>query len=410
MDAPLLREKARVAAEEEARKGEGDDAAAEVGRVWDAYKVFAGESKRLWAIAAPIIFNIFCLYGTNSTTQIFMGRLGNLQLSAVAIGLSVVSHFSFGFLLGMGSALETLCGQAYGAGKVAPLGLYMQRSWIILLASAFLLSPLYVFATPILKLLGQDHAIAVEAGKFTAMIIPEMFAFAINFPTQKFLQAQSKVMVLAWISFVALIVHVGLLGLLIYVLDTGLAGAAAACNVSAWLVSLAQLGYIVGWCKDGWAGLSWAAFKDLWAFAKLSLASAVMLCLEIWYMMVLVVLTGHLDNAEIAVDSISICVRVSNELGAGRPRAAKHAVAVVVAQSLVIGFIAMAVILASRNHFAIVFTSDRQLQKAVADVAYLLAVTMVLNSIQPVISGDLGRHALRNCATDLDSAIYDLEN
>jgi MATE family multidrug resistance protein len=31
-----------------------------------------------------------------------------------------------------------------------------------------------------------------------------------------------------------------------------------------------------------------------------------MLCLEIWYMMLLVVLTGHLDDAEMAVDSISI--------------------------------------------------------------------------------------------------------
>ncbi|KAK1620855.1 hypothetical protein QYE76_026372 [Lolium multiflorum] len=62
-----------------------------------------------------------------------------------------------------------------------------------------------------------------------------------------------------------------------------------------------------------------------------------MLCLEIWYMMLLVVLTGHLDDAEMAVDSISISmningrqgmmfiglntaisVRVSNELGSGR--------------------------------------------------------------------------------------------
>ena len=33
------------------------------------------------------------------------------------MGLSVVSTFSFGFLLRMGSALETLCGQAYGAGN-----------------------------------------------------------------------------------------------------------------------------------------------------------------------------------------------------------------------------------------------------------------------------------------------------
>uniref|UniRef100_A0A0E0JEC8 Uncharacterized protein n=2 Tax=Oryza punctata TaxID=4537 RepID=A0A0E0JEC8_ORYPU len=49
-----------------------------------------------------------------------------------------------------------------------------------------------------------------------------------------------------------------------------------------------------------------AVTRVLWAFIKLSLASAVMPCLEIWYLMVLVGLTGHLDDAEIAVDSISI--------------------------------------------------------------------------------------------------------
>lgn len=113
-------------------------------------------------------------------------------------------------------------------------------------------------------------------------------------------------MVLAWIGFIALIVHIGLLGLFIFGLGWGLGGAALAYDISSWMVSISQLVYVVGWCKDGWTGLSWGAFKDLWAFVKLSLASAVMLCLEIWYMMVLVVLTGHLKDAEIAVDSISI--------------------------------------------------------------------------------------------------------
>ncbi|XP_040376990.1 protein DETOXIFICATION 35-like [Oryza brachyantha] len=371
-----------------------------------AWEVFTAESRRLWAIGAPIAFNIVCLYGTNSTTQIFAGHIGNRELSAVAIGLTVVSNFSFGFLLGMGSALETLCGQAFGAGQVAMLGIYMQRSWIILTASAALLSPLYAFAAPVLRLLGQEESIAAAAGEFTRRIIPQMFALAINFPTQKFLQAQSKVTVLAWIGFTALLAHVVLLALFVSALGWGIAGAAAAYDVSSWLIALAQVAYVVGWCRDGWTGLSRAAFNELWAFLKLSLASAIMLCLEIWYMMVLVVLTGHLDDAEIAVDSISICmningwegmlfiglnaaisVRVSNELGSGRPRATMHAVAVVLVQSLALGLLAMVLILATRNHFPVIFTGDRRLQKAVANISYLLAVTMVLNSIQPVISG-----------------------
>ncbi|CAA7403322.1 unnamed protein product [Spirodela intermedia] len=372
----------------------------------DAWNVYVEESKKLWWIAAPIVFNILCLYGVNSVTQIFVGHLGNLELSAVAIALSVISNFSFGFLLGMGSALETLCGQAFGAGQVRMLGIYLQRSWIILIFSCFILCPIYVFATPILKLLGQRDDIAELAGRFALWIIPQMFANAINFPVQKFLQAQRKVTVLAWIGFIGLVAHVIMLWVFLFVLDWGLLGAAVACNLTRWIISLAQVAYVVGWCKDAWTGLSSAAFKNLWAFVKLSLASAVMLCLEIWYLMVLVVLTGGLQNAEIAVDSISICmningweiiffigvnaavsVRVSNELGSGRPRATKHAVMAIIVTSLVIGLVCMGGILGLRDHFAVIFTSDGELQRAVANVAYLLAVTMVLNSVQPVISG-----------------------
>lgn len=59
------------------------------------------ESTKLWAIAGPIAFNILCNYAINSFTSIFVGHLGDLQLSAVAISLSVVSNFSFGFLVSL---------------------------------------------------------------------------------------------------------------------------------------------------------------------------------------------------------------------------------------------------------------------------------------------------------------------
>lgn len=372
----------------------------------DARSICFLESTKLWAIAGPIAFNILCNYGINSFTNIFVGHIGDVELSAVAISLSVIANFSFGFLLGMGSALETLCGQAFGAGQVYLLGVYMQRSWIILSATCFFILPLYIFSAPVLKLLGQRDDIADLAGKFSIQVIPQMFSLAINFPTQKFLQAQSKVGVLAWIGFVALFVHIGELYLFISVFKWGTAGAAAAYNLSAWGVALAQVAYVVGWCKDGWQGLSSLAFQELWGFVKLSVASAVMLCLEIWYFMTIIVLTGHLDDPIIAVGSLSICmnvngwegmlfiginaaisVRVSNELGSGHPRATKYSVIVTVLESLLIGIIFMLTIMATRNHFAIIFTDSKEMQRAVAHLAYLLGITMVLNSVQPVISG-----------------------
>ncbi|MQM05752.1 hypothetical protein Taro_038574 [Colocasia esculenta] len=123
------------------------------------------------------------------------------------------------------------------------------------------------------------------------------------------------------------------------------------------------------------------------------------LTLLIKQLLVLFLLQWHHQSfqAHSAVSSASSCfsafypfkssVRVSNELGSGHPRAAKYSVLVVVLQSLAIGIFCMVVILAFRNHFAVIFTDDKEMQQAVAKIAYLLAVTMVLNSVQPVISG-----------------------
>lgn len=202
--------------------------------------------------------------------------------------------------------METLAGQAFGAGQIHMLGIYMQRSCIVLLVTCFLLLPFYIFATPILKLLGQEDDIADLAGEFTLQIIPQLFSLAINFPAQKFLQAQRKLKVMTWISVVALLIHVGLLFFFIFGLDWGTLGAAVAYNITRWGIAIAQVVYIMVWCNEGWTGFSWLAFKDMWSFVRLSIASAVMLCLEIWYFMSMMLLTGNLNDAVLAVSSLSI--------------------------------------------------------------------------------------------------------
>ncbi|XP_043711953.1 protein DETOXIFICATION 33-like [Telopea speciosissima] len=319
----------------------------------------------------------------------------------------VIAGLAFGIMLGMGSALETLCGQAYGAKQIHMLGVYMQRSWVILTLTAFFLLPIYFFASPILRFFGQDHEIAELAGKFSLYMIPQVFAYAINFPMQKFLQAQSKVMAMAWVSGFALVFHIFLCWLLIVQFKLGLVGAATALNLSWLVVDLGQFLYIVmGNCPGAWTGFSWGAFRDLASFVRLSIASAIMLCLEFWYYMLLVVLAGNLKDAQIAVASISICsnlngwalmifigfnaaisVRISNELGARRPRAAKFSIIVVVLTSAMIGLVFFTLVLLLRNVYALPFTNSPEVAKAVSHLALILAFTLLLNSVQPVLTG-----------------------
>lgn len=180
--------------------------------------------------------------------------------------------------MGMGSALETLCGQAYGAGQLDMLGIYMQRSWVILNSTAVVLCLLYIFAGAFLKAIGQAEKIAEAAGSFALYMIPQLFAYAVNFPIAKFLQAQSKIMVMAAIAMVALLLHSFFTWLLMLKLRWGLVGGAVVLNSSWWFIVAAQLLYIFGGsCGGAWSGFSLKAFQNLGGFYRLSLASGVML-------------------------------------------------------------------------------------------------------------------------------------
>jgi MATE family multidrug resistance protein len=208
----------------------------------------------------------------------------------------------------MGSAVETLCGQAYGAQKYDMLGIYLQRSAVLLCATGVPLAVVYAFSEPILVFLGQSPEIARAASIFVYGLIPQIFAYAINFPIQKFMQAQSIVLPSAYISTATLALHLLLSWVVVYKAGLGLLGASLVLSLSWWLIVAAQFAYIVmsPRCRHTWTGFTCQAFSGLWAFLKLSAASAVMLCLETWYFQVLVLIAGLLPNPELALDALSV--------------------------------------------------------------------------------------------------------
>ncbi|KAL9688382.1 hypothetical protein QQ045_032803 [Rhodiola kirilowii] len=368
---------------------------------------FKLELYKFWILAAPAILTFLFRYSLGAVTQIFLGQVGTLALAAFSIENSVIAGFSLGFLMGMGSALETLCGQAFGAGQIEMLGVYLQRSWLILNSTSLLLLPFYIFATPLLKLIGQTTQISNAAGTFALYMIPQLFAYAFNFPISRFLQAQRKINVIAAIAAVALLLHTVFSWVFIIKLDWGMAGAAVVLNSSWVFIVAAQMVYVFcGGCGRAWSGFSSKAFRDIWGFVRLSMASAVMLCLETWYYMALILFAGYLKNAEVSVDALSICmnilgwavmiamgsnaaisVRVSNELGASHPRTAKLAVVAAVASSAMISLVLFVILMATKDEYPSLFTTSSDVINVVSKLTPLLATCIVINSIQPVLSG-----------------------
>ncbi|KAM1292726.1 hypothetical protein ACFX2I_019646 [Malus domestica] len=299
------------------------------------------------------------------------GHLGEVELTSVSIEVTV---------LGMASALETLCGQAFGAKRYHVLGVHLQRSWM-----------------------GQSDDVAALSGVVSPWLIPFHFSFAFYFPLTRFLQSQLQNIVIAWVSLVALLINIFTSWLFVYLLDFGVFGAVIALDIFWWVLALGLYMYATcGWCSQTWTGFSTQPFSGLWEFIKLSVASGVMLCyiLEYWYYRILILITGYLKNATIVYMTINgweimiplaflagTGVRVANELGAGNWKAAKFATKVSVIESTMVGVLFCVLLIALHDKIAYIFTTSSDVVEAVNYMSYLLAVTILLNSIQPVLSG-----------------------
>ncbi|KZV39595.1 multidrug resistance pump [Dorcoceras hygrometricum] len=369
-------------------------------RIWN-------ESKKIWVVAGPAILTRCSTSGANAITQAFIGHIGTTELAAFALIVTVLMRFATGLLLGMSSGLETLCGQAYGARQYHMLGIFLQRSWLILALSSILLLPFFVFATPIFKVLGQEESISDMAGTLSLWFIPVMYSYITSFSCQMFLQAQSKNKIISYLAAFSLCIHVLLSWLLTVEYRFGIAGVAISNILAYWIPNIGQLAFIFsGRCKETWKGFSMLAFKDLWPVIKLSVSAGAMLCLEVWYNSVLILLTGRFKNSEVEIDALSIClnisgweimvafgflaaasVRISNELGSGDPKAAKFSIAVIVITSFSIGILLFIVCIFLREQLGYIFTKSPEVAAEVAHLSPLLAFSMLMNSVQPVLSG-----------------------
>src|ERR1044072_3775624 len=177
----------------------------------------------------------------------------------------------------MSSALETFCGQAYGAKEYDMMGVYLQRSWLVSFLTALVLLPVFIFTTPILRILGQDESVSQVAGIISLLAIPIMFSFIPSFTCQQFLQTQSKNIIIAYLAAFSITIHLTLSWLLTIQYKFGIVGALTSTILAFWIPNIGQLTFITcGWCPETWNGFSILAFQDLWPMFKLSLSSGVM--------------------------------------------------------------------------------------------------------------------------------------
>ncbi|KAL6622989.1 hypothetical protein ACP70R_032868 [Stipagrostis hirtigluma subsp. patula] len=370
----------------------------------------AEEAKRLLRLAGPLVVSCILQNVVQMVSVMFVGHLGELPLAGASLAASLANVTGFSLLVGLSSAMDTLCGQAFGARQYALLGVYKQRAMLVLALACVPIAAVWANAGRILLLLGQDADIAAEAGAYARWLVPSLLPHVPLVCHIRFLQTQSIVVPVMASAGVTAASHVLVCWALVYWAGMGSKGAALSTAV-AYGVNLAILALYVrlsGACRRTWTGFSMEAFRELHQFTKLAVPSAMMVCLEWWSFELLVLLSGLLPNPKLETSVLSICLntgslmfmvpfglctaistRVSNELGAGQPQAAKLATRVVICIALSAGLLIGSTMILLRNFWGYMYSNEPEVITYIARMIPVLAISFFTDGLHSSLSGVL---------------------
>ncbi|XP_028805407.1 protein DETOXIFICATION 16-like [Neltuma alba] len=371
-------------------------------------KEIASEAKKQLWLAGPMISVGLFMYSLQMISIMFAGHLGELSLSSASTATSFLNATGFTVLMGMASALDTFCGQSYGAEQHHMLGIHMQRGMLVTSLVAVVQSIIFANLRPILVLLHQDHNIAKEAGVYARYMIPSLFAYGLLQCNIKFLQNQSIVFPMVLTTGISTLIHIFFCWVLVLKASLGIKGAAIAFCISNW-ISLLMLALYIKYsssCKRTWTGFSRQSLHNIPQFFKLALPSALMVCLESWTFELMVILSGTFPNPKLQTSVSSICLntsgmfwmlpsgigaaastRISNELGAGSPKAAQLALKVTLSVALTMGVFEFSLLMLIKNIWGRAFTNVPEVVRYVASMLPIVASFVFMDSIQTVLSG-----------------------
>ncbi|KAK2423630.1 protein DETOXIFICATION [Trifolium repens] len=366
------------------------------------------ETKHQLMFSLPMILTNLFYYLITLVSVMLVGHLGELQLAGATLANSWFSLTGVAVMVGLSGALETLCGQGFGANEYHLLGIYLQGSCIISFIFSIIISIIWFYTEHILVFFHQSQDIAKIAALYMKFLIPGIFGYSILQNMLRFLQTQSVVMPLVILSAIPTLVHVGIAYGFVEWTSLSFIGGPIATSISLW-ISMIMLGLYIIFAKkfeSTWKGFSMQSFNYLFTNLKLALPSAAMVCLEYWAFEVLVFLAGIMPDSEITTSLIAICAntefiaymityglsaaastRVSNELGAGQPERAKHAMGVTLKLSLLLGICFVLMLLFGHNIWIQLFSNSAIMKKEFASITPLLAISILLDSIQGVLSG-----------------------
>lgn len=375
------------------------------------------ELNRLIALAVPLIISNASSFLSSLLAIAFVGHVGKFELSAVILALSFFNVTGISFITGSLGALDTLCGQAYGAKNYPATGVALQRAVLFTTSLATGVALLWTQMERIMILFGQEPSLAVAAARFLRWNTPALFFLSFAECLKRYLMAQNIVLPSTIAAIATLIVTPIVNYILVSKLGWGLVGAAIAGDISQAVPCILLLVWIIhreislaatSSPERTWYGWSKEALSDWGAYLRLAAPSAFMVCIEWWTFEACVLMAGWLDDPELQVAIMGLTlnvsgllymipmsigfatsVRVGNCLGAGLEHAARLSTTTALGFNVVLQAVLAICVVLTRHSLGYVFTDDSGVVGSSAPVFLLMAWCMQGDGINATLGGML---------------------
>ncbi|KAM7257148.1 hypothetical protein ACFE04_012889 [Oxalis oulophora] len=317
---------------------------------------FLGEMQQQVCLAGPSIAVRFLIFFIQLISLAFVGHLGELALSGASVATSVASVTGFSLMRGMAGAMETFCGQSYGARQYNLLGIHLQR----------------------------DPEVSAEAGLYARFLIPSIIGF-----TSLGSKGPAVATIISYmLNSILLILYVWM---------------SPACQTTWTGFSVESFRGIPNFIRLAIPSALMTSV-EVWSFELLVLLGGLLPNPKLQASVLSISLNTCTIFFQIPVGLGNvICTRVSNELGAGRPEVARLAIRVALSLVTTEGLMVASIMLLGRKSWGKLYSHEHEVVKYAGKILVYVAVSHIIDALQAVLSG-----ICRACGKQRSGAIINL--
>ncbi|PAA62512.1 hypothetical protein BOX15_Mlig026985g2 [Macrostomum lignano] len=352
-----------------------------------------------------------------TTSFIICGHMSKEDLDGVALGNSLINVAGMSIGMGMSTACDTLFSQTYGSRNRKRMGLYLQRSFLLMNLALLPLACLHLNIRPLLLLIGQAPEIAHRAALYMRLFLPGLlFNYLV---LSRYLQNQSRMAPPMIAAFVANVFNASAQYVAIHVLDFSYLATAVVQAASMGMMFFITLAYIL-WTRmyrETWDGWKLESLYDWGDFIKLSVPGIFLIALEEWSFEVSTIVAGMLGAVQLAAQSIvfqlesisymipfgmsvAVNIRVGQQLGANQPVGAARSYRVGLVMTVGIAVLMCNLFVFLRHYLPIIFTTQSDIVSTAAHIIPLLGLFQLFDGISAVSCG-----AIRGTGRQVEGAV-----